>query len=189
MSDLRCFRSLGGGYGTDGARVYSGAELVPCRQLERFRVLGSGFAVDDQHVYWQSEVIEGLSPTRVRFAGDNYLVHDDRDVYHWSTRLPNTHGPSFEVLDRWFARDAHRVYYWGKPLANADPATFAVEKGSRPAATDAAARYVLSTGNMIRVPHVADQSSRTHRRSIAHTSASGRPVRSARRSCAYRQYV
>lgn len=99
---------------------------------------------DENHVYFvekeplKTSILEGANPETFEVLTSPYthqaFSKTNAFVYFYGNKVEEIHAPSFEVIDREYAKDQYNVYFFNeneeqselKTLTNADPATFEI---------------------------------------------------------------
>jgi hypothetical protein len=129
------------GFARDAKALYiRERRLSGAADAASFQVLGSPFFKDARNVYvgMRLEPVPGADPASFRVlpaaAGasfSHWAVDAQRGYYYSSstTRLiEGVDAPSFEALNKKYARDVNRVYFEGTAIDGADPGSFHIPK-------------------------------------------------------------
>lgn len=139
----KSFKYLGTGYAKDANHVYFGHDVVSGADTQTFVALEGFIGKDAQNVYVMSYAANNIKDVNAfelvkwnddLFGKDNdhiYAVYYNR--HNPLVPFPDVDMKTFEVLDDYYAKDAHRVYHYSyhrgdvKVIQEADPHTFVVE--------------------------------------------------------------
>lgn len=148
-ADPKSFQPLDDNYARDGMRAWYMAtyrdsqdyftsrrlRLVPLFQADpaSLRVLEQRYAADSGQVYYEGLEIRGADPATFEPLTEGFARDKTRGYHQFVYPVPLSHGPTFEVVGKSYAKDREHVYFVsrrpdGAPHAervlDADPATF-----------------------------------------------------------------
>ncbi len=115
------------GWCWDASQVYAQGESIPGADPKTFRVIDKIYAKDAKHVYSvrkevPNHLVAGADPETFAIV-DNRYQRDAQRAFFEGALIPDSHGPSFQVL--WeTGLDRNHVYNDADILEGADPSTF-----------------------------------------------------------------
>lgn len=141
--DLETMEFLGYRFLKDKNHVYYGEKIMKDADLKTFQIVAGHYAKDKNHVYMGMAlgvvIVEGADPETFEILDKNTFIADySRDknyAYFRGKKIPESHGPSFALLENDYSIDKNHVYhldylpedeykYQVRIVKNANPETF-----------------------------------------------------------------
>ena len=126
-ADPATFEQVKDWLGHDSERVYFEDKLVPGVDVATLEAKRYPLFCDKNDYYYECvrlHVADMKSFKTIKWFEHDFWAKDSRCAYYDSVRIDGVDLASFELFDRWYARDKNHIYMNGVMLPGADPATF-----------------------------------------------------------------